>query len=206
MAQVPPRSGLNVCCSSCQSSCSPPRNRSLSDGFTIIIAGHVICPARLWKNNTWQGPSANSSKESGSISWSRPAHHGLGRPSSIVAPRAADEARKQADRVINAVADGNLGKASAQLQSNGVAPATNAVSDSIRGLLCQRPGVAAPSQGRVHKRKEDSIGLSPKDVTHALRAAKRGGSADVAVWHYEHLQHALGQSRPWRHFPRWIAV
>ena len=104
----------------------------------------------------------------------------LGRPRSDGAPRAVDSARKQADRIINAVAEGNLGKASAELQSSGVAPATHAVAEKIRGLLCQRPGVVAPSQEWVGKRKEDAIGLNPKDVTHALRTAKRGGSADLA--------------------------
>ena len=104
----------------------------------------------------------------------------LGRPSSEGGPRVADETRKQADRLINAVADGNLGEAAAQLQSSGVAPATDAVADMIRGWLCQQPDAAVPSREWVDKHKDNAIRLNPNNVAQALRKAKRGGCAELA--------------------------
>ena len=105
-------------------------------------------------------------------------------------PATADECRL-ADAAVTAVANGQLGKAASLLESRGLAPATEATAERMRGLLEQHAEREEPAWDWVTRRQGSAAALTFEAFRDGVRKAKRGSATDLGGWAYEHLQMLL---------------
>lgn len=91
------------------------------------------------------------------------------------------------------MANGEVAQAARVLQSNGVAAANDATAETLRGILSPNPSQQPPDRAWIERHKSIAAGVSWKPFWKTLRSAAKGGACDLAGWHYEHLQLALGR-------------
>ena len=172
---------------------APPRH---ADGADAAILPYLRGRLRLFYARGWLALLASARK-----AWplGRPRRPGPSADSSI------DEERILADRALALAAAGNFSKASQLLTSAGIAPANEHTRTQLERLLCRRPDTVAPSCDWVTNFLGRAAAVDTKILQKTLREAPKAGAADLAGWHYEHLQILLGDLEAFGAFARFAA-